>query len=174
VQRAEATAKSLLLATQKPEKQMNKFMLLLGTSLLFSACGGNEETVSTDLITNPNTADGVDPSAVMAKITFDKDVHDFGKITQGEMVETSFAFTNTGEADLIISSAKGSCGCTVPEWPKEPIPPGGKGEIRVVFNSEGKSGTQHKQVTIVGNTQPSTSVVALKGEIITPESTTNE
>ncbi|MCB0482959.1 MAG: DUF1573 domain-containing protein, partial [Flavobacteriales bacterium] len=109
-------------------------MLLLGTSLLFSACGGNEETVSTDLITNPNTADGVDPSAVMAKITFDKDVHDFGKITQGEMVETSFAFTNTGEADLIISSAKGSCGCTVPEWPKEPIPPGGKGEIRVVFN----------------------------------------
>jgi hypothetical protein len=148
---------------------MKSISLIIFSAILFSACSNNGE-VSTDLVANPNTAEGVDPAAALAKISFERDVHDFGKITQGEQVSTSFSFTNTGETDLIISSAKGSCGCTVPEWPKEPIAPGGKGEISVVFNSEGKSGVQHKQVTIVANTQPSTNVVALKGEIITPES----
>lgn len=152
---------------------MKKYTILMLSAALLMGCG-NDEQVSTDLVTNPNTADSADPNANLAKISFEREIHDFGKITQGERVETAFAFTNTGEADLIISSAKGSCGCTVPEWPKEPIPPGGKGEIKVQFNSEGKSGEQHKQVTIVANTQPSTNVVALKGEIITPETASND
>ena len=80
-----------------------------------------------------------------------------------------FKFTNTGESDLVIVSAKGSCGCTVPEWPKEPISPGESGDIQVIFSSEGKKGKQHKRVSIIANTEPATSVIAIKGEILTPD-----
>ncbi|TNF25305.1 MAG: DUF1573 domain-containing protein, partial [Bacteroidetes bacterium] len=77
-------------------------------------------------------------------------------------------FKNTGQGDLIITDAKGSCGCTVPEWPKEPVPPGGEGKIDVVFNSEGKSGQQNKKITITANTVPSMTVLAINGVIEVP------
>ena len=83
---------------------------------------------------------------------------------------STFRFKNIGQSNLIISSAQGSCGCTVPQWPKEPIKPGEKGEIEVVFNSEGKSGLQNKTITLVANTIPNTIVIALKGEILAPSS----
>lgn len=105
-------------------------------------------------------------------IAFEEEVFDFGNITQGEKVAHTFKFKNTGDADLVIVSAKGSCGCTVPEWPKQPIAPGAEGEIHVVFNSEGKQGKQHKNVSIVANTEPATTAIALKGDIITPETAT--
>jgi hypothetical protein len=69
---------------------------------------------------------------------------------------------------LIIQSASGSCGCTVPDFPKEPIPPGREGYIRVMFNSEGKSGMQEKQVTVLANTLPNTITVRVKAEIVQP------
>ncbi len=78
------------------------------------------------------------------KITFDKTEHDFGTINEGDIVETVFSFTNNGKSELIILSAKGSCGCTVPEWPKKPILPGEKGEIKVKFNSDRKPNKQQK------------------------------
>jgi hypothetical protein len=70
------------------------------------------------------------------KVKLDKEVHDFGTINEGDMVETEFLVTNDGEVDLIISDAKGSCGCTVPEPPKEPIKPGASAPIKVTFNSQ--------------------------------------
>ena len=85
-------------------------------------------------------------------MTFDQEAHDFGTIQQGETVVYNFNFTNTGESDLIITAAHGSCGCTVPEYPKEPIKPGEKGQIKVSFNSTGKTGVQKKSVTIGTNT----------------------
>jgi len=107
-------------------------------------------------------------------IEFENNLYDFGSITQGEKVTHTFNFTNTGDADLVIVSAKGSCGCTVPEWPKEPIAAGQSGVIKVVFNSEGKKGKQHKRVSIVANTEPATSAVTLKGEVIVPEADVND
>lgn len=86
------------------------------------------------------------------KITFEHKSHDFGTIKQGEIVEYSFKFTNTGEADLLIQKAHGSCGCTIPEYPKEPIKPGETGKIRVSFNSAAKKGLQKKTVWITANT----------------------
>lgn len=86
------------------------------------------------------------------KMTFDQDVHDFGTIKEGQTVVYTFNFTNTGEADLIITKAHGSCGCTVPDYPKEPIKPGESGKIKVSFNSTGKKGVQEKTVTITSNT----------------------
>jgi len=98
-------------------------------------------------------------------IAFEKTVHDFGTVKEGESVEYTFVFTNTGKEPLKIESARGSCGCTVPQWPKEPIPAGAKGEIKVSFNSNGKRGKQHKSVTIKANTNPTHSRIYIKATV---------
>ena len=100
------------------------------------------------------------------KMKFDNDVYDFGKIKQGEKVIYDFTFTNTGKTPLIISNAVATCGCTVPEIPKEPIAAGAKGKINVVFNSTGKNGLQDKVVTITANTIPAETKIHLIGEIV--------
>lgn len=84
-------------------------------------------------------------------ITFDKKVHDFGDMYQGDKVQEIFKFTNTGNEPLILTNVQVTCGCTSPSWPRDPIAPGGKGEVTVAFNSAGKSGRQNKVVTIVSN-----------------------
>jgi hypothetical protein len=85
-------------------------------------------------------------------ITWEKKTHDFGDIYQGDKVEHTFYFTNTGNEPLLITNVQVSCGCTTPKgWPRDPIPPGGKGELSLSFNSAGKSGKQNKPVTIISN-----------------------
>jgi hypothetical protein len=87
-----------------------------------------------------------------AVITFEKKTHDFGDIFQGDKVEETFKFTNTGTEPLIITNVQVTCGCTTPKgWPRDPIMPGGKAEITIAFNSAGKSGRQSKVVTVVSN-----------------------
>jgi hypothetical protein len=95
---------------------------------------------------------------------FDMMEHDFGKIEQGKSVTWEFRFKNVGKEPLIINNAVGSCGCTVPDWPKEPIKPGGYSIIRVTFNSAGKMGPQDKTVTITYDTDK-TVVLHMKGEV---------
>ncbi|MDN3643653.1 DUF1573 domain-containing protein [Lutimonas halocynthiae] len=104
-----------------------------------------------------------------AKVKFDKTEHDFGVINEGDVVETVFTFTNSGKAELIITSAKGSCGCTVPEWPKEPIMPGEEGQIRVKFNSDKKPNLQQKSITLVTNTEQGKEILKIKAQV-TPKS----
>jgi hypothetical protein len=132
------------------------------------------EVISTDIINNPvtSTEETVDTEN-LPSFNFEKDVIDFGTISQGEKVKRMFRFKNAGKTDLIISDAKGSCGCTVPIWPKNPIAPGEEGEIEVVFDSNGKQGRQHKTVTLVANTMPNTKVLAIKGDVLTPETPTD-
>lgn len=146
---------------------------MLALAILASSCG-NDTTVDTEIVNNPNTASETSVDVKMPIMKFEKELFEFGEISQGEKVNFSYKFTNVGEGDLIISSAKGSCGCTVPQWPKEPIRPGESGEIKVVFNSDGKSGKQHKTVEIIANTQPSNNVVALSGNIIAPSTAENK
>ena len=87
-----------------------------------------------------------------AVITWEKKTHDFGNIIQGDKVEHTFYFTNTGNEPLIISNVQVTCGCTTPKgWPRDPIPPGAQGEITVSFNSSGKMGMQNKPVTLITN-----------------------
>ena len=102
-------------------------------------------------------------------IEFEDKEFDWGTITQGERVTYIFKFTNTGNEPLLIKKAKGSCGCTVPQWPKTPIAPGKQGEIKVVFNSKGKMGTQSKRVTITANTDPGSTFINIRGKIIKDE-----
>ena len=103
------------------------------------------------------------------KLKFDKTEHDFGQINEGDVVETTFSFTNSGKSELIITSAKGSCGCTVPEWPKEPIMPGETGEIKVKFNSDRKPNLQQKQITLVTNTDEGKEILKIRAQV-TPKS----
>jgi hypothetical protein len=85
-------------------------------------------------------------------LTWDKKTHDFGDIVQGDKVETTYYFTNTGNEPLIITNVQVSCGCTTPKgWPRDPIAPGGKGELSISFNSAGKMGKQNKPLTIISN-----------------------
>lgn len=100
--------------------------------------------------------------------SFEEEAHDFGQIPQGDQPSTSFVFTNTGDAPLIITSAKGSCGCTVPKWPTEPIAPGERGQIDVTFDSNGRTGRQMKTVTLTANTVPNTKVLTITSEVIVP------
>ncbi|MBL4654055.1 MAG: DUF1573 domain-containing protein [Flavobacteriales bacterium] len=137
--------------------------------MLFASCGEEQKELSTDIVANDATAEEGVTNTAMPKMKFEKDLFDFGKISQGEKVSFSYTFKNTGDADLVITSAQGSCGCTVPTWPKEPIKAGETGTIDVVFDSNGKSGKQHKKVTIVANTTPATNVVALTGSVVAPE-----
>lgn len=107
----------------------------------------------------------VDP-ATAAKIAFEETSYDFGTIKEGEKVEHIFKFSNTSSNPLIITNAKGSCGCTVPEWPKEPIAPGASSEIKVSFDSKGKKGPNTKNVTITANTIPANTILTISSDVI--------
>ena len=91
--------------------------------------------------------------------------YDFGDMTAGDVVHHTFTFTNTGTNPLLITNAIGSCGCTVPTYPKEPIPPGGKAAIEVQFNSSGKEGLQNKTITVSANTEPATTVLTITSNV---------
>ena len=80
-------------------------------------------------------------------------------------LEYTFKFKNTGEGDLIISNARASCGCTIPYFPKEPIKPGESNEMKVRFNSKGKSGKQTKQITVFSNANPNKKIVTILGNV---------
>ena len=94
-------------------------------------------------------------------------VYNFGKVSEGEKVEYSYRFRNTGKNPLIVSSAVASCGCTVPEKPEEPIKPGETGFLKVVFNSKGRVGDVHKQVTVTSNAFPPFPILELTGQVVT-------
>ena len=102
-------------------------------------------------------------------MTFDRVSHDFGTIKEGETVETEFTFTNTGKSDLIIVDARGSCGCTVPTYPKNvPIAPGESGEMVVSFDPSNKPNLQQKTVTISANTANGRETLRIKA-MVTPD-----
>lgn len=104
------------------------------------------------------------------RITFDAVEFDMGKVVQGARVEKVFRFTNTGRSPLVLSAVNSTCGCTVGrDWPKAPIASGAQGEITVVFDSEGRTGMQHKSITVVSNALPASTVLTLFGEVIGPD-----
>ena len=112
--------------------------------------------------TSPESAAPAGPTTT---IEFQEYEHHFGTIDEGDKVEHIFVFTNTGDEPLLISKCKGSCGCTVPQCPKQPIAPGETGEIKVVFNSRGKKNHQVKRVTVTANTEPAQTVIKIVADV---------
>lgn len=99
-------------------------------------------------------------------VAFDTTEYDFGELTEGEVAEGVFKITNEGKVDLIITSAKATCGCTVPEWPKEPIAPGATADLKFTFNSRGRVGKQSKSITLQTNSEKVTEVIRIKGTVV--------
>lgn len=108
------------------------------------------------------------PEGPLPVMQFDVTEHDFGTINEGDEVTFTYNFKNTGEAPLIIQGAQGSCGCTVPDWTKEPIPVGGTGFVKAKFDSHGKQNAQSKTVTVTANTFPKQTVLKFKA-MVTPK-----
>ena len=148
---------------------MKHLLIALILASTFSACRltTENEGLSSEMVITKTDRDDVRSHAIL---TFEKQVFDFGIISQGERLKHTFEFENTGEAPLLITAVKPSCGCTLPKkWPKEPIESGKKGVIEVEFNSDGKSGTQHRSINIVSNGVPQTVVLYLQGTVIAPD-----
>jgi len=103
-------------------------------------------------------------------IEFENDEYNFSTVVDGDMVKHTFKFTNTGDKNLVLFDVKTTCGCTVPEdWPKQPIPPGESGEVKVIFNSNNKVGAVNKSIRIEANTNPTVSAVTITGEVLAAE-----
>lgn len=139
------------------------------------ACGNpnNSNQVGAEIVTNPANAENPNAENVNAtEITFEHNMFDFGTINEDDLVNHKFKFKNTGKNPLLITNASASCGCTVPNWPKEPIAPGQSGEIDVTFNSAGKPNHAEKTVTVTANTTPTNTILLIKGNV-TPKTGNN-
>ncbi len=128
----------------------------------------NSPEVSTDLVHNNATAQeggkilapGKEPDMVFETLE-----RDFGTITEGQQVEMTYKFTNKGGSDLIISEVKAGCGCTIPEWPKDPIKPGQSGVIKAKFDSTGKGGKNTKKVFVYSNAKVPDITLTFTGQV---------
>ncbi|MDB4267133.1 DUF1573 domain-containing protein [Flavobacteriaceae bacterium] len=137
----------------------------------FTSCQDSaaKKVTSSTTTAAPTTTSSAKTSTGGPVMTFDKVVHDFGTINEGDKVTTVFNFTNTGNEDLIIVDARGSCGCTVPQYPKNTaIAPGATGEITVSFDSSNKPGNQQKSVTLSANTASGREMLRIKSQV-TPD-----
>jgi hypothetical protein len=130
-----------------------KLLIFLTLALGFLGCKQADKKTEALAPANAGMASLPVDSSQFTTIQWIEQTRDFGKITEGQKLEISFKFKNTGDKPLIIESARASCGCTVAEPPKEPIAPGGEGEIRGSFDSNGKNGTQHKSIYVMANTK---------------------
>ncbi|HLG02091.1 MAG TPA: DUF1573 domain-containing protein [Bacteroidia bacterium] len=128
------------------------FFLLTG---LTATLNGQPPPVSSLPVSDPNGP----------VLTFETDTIDFGTIPEGTEVERTFQFKNTGKSPLVISNATAPCGCTVPSFPREPVAPGKTGVITVKFNSAGRIGYQHKQITITSNNRDGAEYIFLIGNV---------
>lgn len=150
---------------------MKRIILSLMAVIALSACNNEQkqaetqtETVSNNGAINANVSPTTD-AANSAAFKFEKESYDFGQITEGEKVSYDFIFTNSGTEPMIITSATATCGCTVPEFSREPIAPNSDGKISVIFDSKGKTGMQNKVITITANTVPATTELHLIGDV---------
>ncbi len=168
-------------------KMMSKvFLVLLSVSVILSSCRDREAEkriaqlegrlaeLETNRAANPQVtpapaASQVDekPEGPLPAFQFPSLEYDFGTINEGDVVEHTFSFTNTGEAPLIIQGVQASCGCTAPDWSKDPIPVGGKGFVKAKFDSQGKPNINNRTVTVTANTWPKQTVLRIKA-MVTP------
>ena len=125
-------------------------------AVMTSSCGGNSSGTERYM---PSDTTG---TAVM---TFQSPEHNFGKVGSGEKVGCIFTFRNTGDADLVITSATASCGCTVPKYDRKPVPPEGTGTVEVIFDTSGREGLQTKTIVIQSNAENNLVILRIIAEV---------
>src|SRR5210317_1533944 len=147
---------------------MKKIFLItmVAFSMVLASC--KDKATSKIDSTNLETAKERDAKIELGApvIEFDQREYDFGEVIEGETVEGVFKVTNAGKSDLVITSAKATCGCTVPEWPKDAIKPGESADIKFTFNSRGRQGKQTKSITLKTNTEKITEILRIKGTVV--------
>lgn len=127
-----------------------RFVVLTAAVALFLGC---QQPQTKDSPVQGNLVSGPVDSTKFTSIEWLEQTKDYGKITEGQKLEVSFRFKNTGDKPLVIESVRPSCGCTVADPPKEPVAPGAEGEIKGAFDSNGKNGAQHKTIYVNANTK---------------------
>ncbi|HQU99816.1 MAG: DUF1573 domain-containing protein [Bacteroidia bacterium] len=142
---------------------MKKILLSLTLFTCFSVAAIAQDEVAKAAPANPNAPE----------ISFEEELHDFGTLPFGGNGNFDFKFTNTGKEPLVISNAKGSCGCTVPKWPKEPIMKGQTGSINVNYDTK-RVGPFTKTVTINSNAKTASKTITIKGNVMSQEETENQ
>ena len=131
--------------------------------------GKNGPAPVSDKVSLVSTPEKIQPESNISKFEFESTEFDFGTIYEGDIINHTYTFKNTGDSPLIIEKASASCGCTIPKWPKRPIPVGGTGEIDVRFDSKNKPNRQIKTITITANTEPTLTRLKIMG-FVTPKS----
>jgi hypothetical protein len=143
---------------------MKKLVLIMTAAVAMAVTSCNESASAK--IDEANLTAAAERDAVKQDypvMTFEEPEYDFGTVSEGTVVEHEYVFKNTGSAALVIVNAKGSCGCTVPTWTKEPVQPGDEGTMLVKFNTSGKPDAQTKTVTIKTNTESGQETIRIKG-----------
>ena len=134
-------------------------LILISLISLLASCGSSDTPRDIDTIRNENAKQ-------TTNIQWIDSVRNFGKITEGQHLAVSFKFKNTGDKPLVIESVHPACGCTVADYPKQPIAPGQEGEITGEFNSEGREGQNHKEITVYTNTPAHTHSLIFDVEVV--------
>lgn len=140
---------------------MLKTIALCGTALFFASCDVRKH----DKIASDKTLTQQVEIKDFTTVQIIDSVYDFGKVTDGEIVQYNYRFKNTGTKPLIITNATASCGCTVPEKPEKPIQPGETSFIKVKFDSKGRVGATHKTIMVSSNAEPVFPELQLTGEV---------
>jgi len=146
---------------------IKKFLFTALVIGLITSCN-SQNSNSSDTATS-STTENIEETATgnesVGVIEFENAIYDFGTVKEGATVEHSFKFKNTGNAPVILAQVSASCGCTTPDYTKEPILPGKEGEIKVSFDSQGQVGNQQKIVTVSSNAENRVTTVQIKGTV---------
>lgn len=146
---------------------MRKVLFFFAFAMFALSCTDTPDQATTDMLTFPDEK-GNFPEEI-PEMTFESTELEFGKVLDGDLVEHTFEFVNTGKAPLILSAVEPSCGCTVPKsWPKNPVLPGETGKIEVTFDSKNRVGKINKTITVIANTAPANTILKLTGEVVGP------
>ena len=135
--------------------------VMIAASFMAGSCGRSQQGTGKNQLSDTTGT---------AMITFNNPEHDFGKVKAGEKVGCIFTYSNTGDADMVITSASASCGCTVPKYDKRPVPPGGSGTIEVVFDTSGREGIQTKTVVVQSNAENNLVILRIIADVIKSDS----
>lgn len=143
---------------------MRYSLALITIAIVLTACSRQTE-IKTNIVENSATLENPEELNRLAKFKFEETEVDFGSINEGEIVEHTFKFINVGNEDLIITNVQTSCGCTASNWPRNAISPGETSELLVSFNSQGKKGLNTKEITVIGNTRPTQTILIIKANV---------